>query len=313
MRIIKHQDILDLKVPGRECLRWVAEALREKSVAQLPPKISMKRDGNIFINVMPVVLERSGFYGVKVVSRYPQNAPALDSEIFLYDVNTGRLLALLDGNWITTYRTGAVAALSIKLLGKKDFRTIAMIGLGNTARATLDVLLDDQPDRDLTIKLKGYKGQETDFVERYQSYPNVKFVTCGDNKELICGSDVVVSCITYTDDLIGRDEWFAEGVLTVPIHTRGFQNCDLFFDKVVADDISHVAGFKYFNEFRSLVELGEVVVGTSQGRESDEQRILAYNIGIALQDVYFAARIYDLLEASSLLIDLTKPVGKFWV
>ena len=34
----------------------------------------------------------------------------------------------------------------------------------------------------------------------------------------------------------------------VPVHTRGFSNCDLFFDKVFADDYGHVKHFKYFDK-----------------------------------------------------------------
>lgn len=313
MKVITHEDIITLGVSGVQCLEWAIEALKIKSASQLPPKISMARDGNVFINVMPSVLESRGVYGVKVVSRYPNNTPALNSEIFLYELDTGTLLALLDGNWITTYRTGAVAALSIDLLGKKDFETIGIIGLGNTARAMLDVLLDSQLGRKLTIKLKQYKEQELDFMQRYQYHPNIRFILCQDNEELIRESDVVVSCVTYAENLVGRDDWFQEGVLVVPVHTRGFQNCDLFFDKIVADDRGHVEGFKYFNEFRKFEELSDVVLGVSSGRENEKQRILAYNIGIALQDVYFALQVYKRLESSAPSIDLKIPISKFWV
>ena len=74
---------------------------------------------------------------MKLITRYPERKPSLDSEILLYDLNTGENIALLDGNWITAMRTGAVAAHSVKLLAIESFKEIGIIGLGNTARAAL--------------------------------------------------------------------------------------------------------------------------------------------------------------------------------
>ena len=66
---------------------------------------------------MPVILPSINYGGVKLVTRYPKRNPSLDSEILLYDLKTGENVALMDGNWITTMRTGAVAAHSIRLSG----------------------------------------------------------------------------------------------------------------------------------------------------------------------------------------------------
>jgi ornithine cyclodeaminase len=82
----------------------------------------------------------------------------------------------------------------------------------------------------------------------------------------------------------------------VPIHTRGFQNCDTTFDKVFADDTGHVQGFKYFNQFKHFAEISDVLKGENIGRSSDDERILSYNIGLGLHDVYFASKIIELLD-----------------
>jgi len=43
------------------------------------------------------------------------------------------------------------------------------------------------------------------------------------------------------------------------LYTRGFTNCDLFFDKVYADDTGHVDHFKNFKKFRYYAEISELV------------------------------------------------------
>ena len=52
--------------------------------------------------------------------------------------------------------------------------------------------------------------------------------------------------------------------------------------------------FQYFNEYKSVSEMTDVLNNETIGRENDEQRILAYNIGISIQDIFFASKIYDL-------------------
>ena len=112
--------------------------------------------------------------------------------------------------------------------------------------------------------------------------------------DFFSNSDVIISCITSTQSLFADEKVYPKGILIVPVHTRGFQNCDLFFDKIFCDDIEHIRNFQYFNEYKSVSEMTDVLNNETIGRENDEQRILAYNIGISIQDIFFASKIYDL-------------------
>ena len=229
-------------------------------------------------------------------------------------MQSGNFLALMDANWITAMRTGAVAAHSIMMLAKKNYRNIGIIGLGNTSRAALLVLAEKNPSRHFDIRLYRYKNQEDDFVRRFEQYQNLSFSYADSYEELIKGSDVVISGATYLPHDLCKDDCFDEGVLVVPIHTLGFTNCDLFFDKVFADDMNHVRHFKNFNKFRSFAEVSDVVNGSSKGRENDKERIIVYNIGISLHDINFAAHIYQMMEGRQLLeVDFHEPADKFWI
>lgn len=234
------------------------------------------------------------------------------------NADTGEFLALMDGTWITTMRTGAVAAHSIQLFAKKNFAIIGMMGLGNVVRSTIVILADKLPDRELHIKLLKYKGQEEDLAKRFASYNNLHFTFVDTPEEMVKGSDVVISGATYLPNDVCADEYFDEGVLVQPIHTLGFTNCDLFFDKVFADDLGHVHHFKNFDKFRQFAEVCDVVNGDKPGRENDKERILAYNIGVSIHDINFAASIYQLMKergSLSLLpdVDMRDPTEKFWV
>lgn len=265
----------------------------------------MNLPGNIFCNVMPCLIKSAdgNIGGVKVVTRYPERKPSLDSKILLFNADSGNFLALMDGNWITAMRTGAVAAHSIIHLAKNNYSTIGMIGLGNVDRASL-LVLSDIVGRSLTIKLLRYKDQAEDFQKRFRDYTNLKFEIVDTVEECIKGSDVVISCATYFEDDIAKDKWFDEGILVFPVHTRGFTNCDLFFDKVFADDTGHVDHFKNFSKFKYYAEVSDVVNGDSVGCENDKERILAYNIGVSIHDINYAVHIYKMMEEKKELFQL---------
>ena len=314
MKVISFEDICAAQIDPKICFEWVKEGIQRKKEAMLPAKISLKPDiPGVFYNTMPAILPGAGWGGVKLVTRYPKREPILDSQILLYNLKTGENLALMDGNWITAMRTGAVAAHSIRLFAKSDFKVLGMIGLGNTARASLLVLQALYPERNFIVKLKKYKDQHEIFSQRFANCGGLHFQYCDSYEEVVRGSDVVLSAVTVFESDICPDECFDEGVLVVPVHTRGFTNCDLFFDKVYADDTSHVRGFKNFNRFRFFAEVTDVVNGTVCGRENDQERILAYNIGIAMHDIFFAGKIYELCAAHSREISLQAPTEKFWV
>lgn len=285
--------------------------------AILPPKNSIHPREGDFFNTMPCLLpERFGRFSMKEVHRINGQNPALGSDILLYDSTLGNLLAIIDGDWITTMRTGAVAALAARTLKRNGVNDYSFIGLGNTARATALCILEDNKDKQVLFRLLKYKDQADLFIERFKEYDNLKVEVFDDINDLVKESSVLISCITYAGELLcPHDELFGSGMLLIPVHTRGFQNCDLFFDKVFGDDTGHVQGFKYFSQFKKYDELSQVLLGNNPGRESDSERIISYNIGIGIHDAVYSSHIYDIVTATGntqyFLQD--KETSKIWL
>lgn len=298
MRLITSEEIANLHISPAESVEWVREAFLIKNQCMLPPKISLHPRGNDFFNTMPCILpEEYHTFGCKVVSRIKGNHPALKSEMMVFDTLTGELTALVNCDWITARRTGAVAALAINTLRSTNAEIYSFIGLGAMAYATLDCFFATNTGRPLTVRLKRYKDQAEKTIERYKGIKNVTFEISDTIEELAKDADVIVSCITDADGLLVEDiNLLKPGVLIVPIHTRGFQNCDTVFDKVFADDEGHVRGFKYFNQFKKFGELGDILSGKIPGRESNQETILSYNIGLGLHDIFFASKIINVMD-----------------
>lgn len=295
---ILDKQIEELQITPSQCVKWITESFSMKKDCQLPAKISVHPEGNDFITTMPCLLPPPYHtFGVKIVSRINGRQPALKSNLMLYDSQTNELKAIFDANWITAMRTGAVATLAIKTFKRSNTKIYSFIGLGSTAHATMKCLLAELGNETLHVRLYRYKDQAEKFISDFSSYTNISFEIVDTIESLIDNTDVLVSCITDAKELLVKDEQMLKpGILLVPIHTRGFQNCDLFFDKIFADDTNHVKGFKYFNQFKSYGEISDVLLKQLKGRETDEERIISYNIGLGLHDVYYAYKIYNLLN-----------------
>lgn len=324
MKIITQQEIKALGISPEVCVQWIRESFAMKKLAQLPAKISVHPADTDFFTSMPCLLPdpataavdfRRRYFGVKEVHRIKGAVPSLGSDMMLYDAAKGELLALLDTDWITTMRTGAVAAVSAKALRKTGASVYGFVGLGNTARATLLCVLHAEPEMHFKVKLLRYKDQAELFKARFAAYTNVSFEVMDDIDEMAKSADVLVSCITSATGQLVSDEALLSGITVIPVHMRGFQNCDTTFDRVLGDDTDHVRGFKYFSQFKAYNEIGEVLSGSDPGRTSDSQRIIDYNYGLALHDVVFAAKIYEMLERDTEVeqVTMVKETEKFWV
>ena len=295
--IISQEKIVSLSISPSDCVKWVEEGFLKKDLAQMPAKLSVHPQGEDFMTTMPCLLpEENGIkrFGIKVVNRIESQKPALSSIIYLYDALTGHLLAIMDGDWITAMRTGAVAALAARLFKKDKTDTYSMIGLGNIARAVAMCLIADNKNTPITIRLMRYKDQAEQFMEKFKDANHVTFKIIDDKEQFISEADVIISCVTVATELLfPNDSLFKKGVTVIPVHVRGFQNCDLFFDKVFGDDTDQIRNWKYFSQFRQYDELHHVLQGANPGRTSQEERILSYNYGLALHDIVFASKIYE--------------------
>ncbi|MBQ9677896.1 MAG: ornithine cyclodeaminase [Prevotella sp.] len=315
--VIQQQHIDELQINPAECIEWVRQGFLMKDRTQMPAKLSVHPQGEDFMTSMPCLLPSQNgkkYFGLKLVSRIEGQTPTLKSDITLYDAETGQLLAIMDGDWITAMRTGAVAALAAKTFQRTGVDTYSMIGLGNIARAVALCLIADNSHRPITIRLMRYKDQAEQFIERFKAYDHVRFEIIDDPTAFITEADVLISCVTVATELLFPDDTlYQEGITVIPVHVRGFQNCDLFFDKVFGDDTEQIQRFKYFNQFRQYDEIHHVLQGKNPGRTNDKERILSYNYGIALHDIVFASKIYERLKIHTTGFDYLKQDKKIWV
>lgn len=111
----------------------------------------VKRAGFMYDDPHPGVLEwmpamvTGGRAVVKVVGYNPSNPrerdlPTIVSTINLFDVSTGRLVALLDGVLPTALRTGAASAIATDVLARRGRPVVGLVGCGAQAVTQLHAI-----------------------------------------------------------------------------------------------------------------------------------------------------------------------------
>lgn len=294
MKVLTDEAIRSLGVTPAQCVAWAEASLKSKPDADLPPKTWQHFPGDVFVNTMPCFIPSINRYGVKVVTRHPGQHPALKSTILLVNMANGDCLACMDGTWITAMRTGAVEALAGKtFVNGFDEAAFGFVGLGNMAHATFECLysLFDRPH---DIWLLRYKNHAEEFMSLYGDRPNVRFHLTESREELVARTEALYSCVTVMNEQFLSSDAYPPGYTLIPVHMRGFQECDLVFDRIFGDDTGHLSEFQYFDRFKSFAEFTDVLLGKKPGRQSSDERIICYNVGLGLHDVWFASRIYDM-------------------
>lgn len=315
MKIIDFDTIKNLNISLSLMYDWTAKVWEEQDEFLLAAKISIWQGEAGRFMTMPCVLPKYNIAGVKFISRNVDDSegfPVRNSNIMLQSLTEHGLIAVLDGTYITTMRTGACAAYNAINFSKKNSKTLAIYGLGLTARSFL-LFFADRLEHPITVKVMKYKDQAERFIEEFKTNPLLNFEICTTLEDLF-QADIIVSCVSFAHKELAPIEYYPDGCTIIPVHTAGFQNCDLVFDKVFVDDIDHVKKYRYYDQFKDrMTRITDVANDRVPGRENDLERILVYNGGIALTDMYWAMKIVDLVGTDCPQIPMSYPVKRFWI
>ena len=296
IRQISSNEIKSLDIKPAEYYLWIDEVINHFEEFVLPTKTRIPLRTVDYFNVMPCVLPALNKMGLKVVTRSDKRRKKghdnIDADILLYDYDSCDLLSLMDGSLITTIRTAAIAVHSMLHLAERH-DAVAMIGLGKIGTWIGKILFDQFKNKSVKVKLFKYKNHAERFIEEFKRYENVTFEVCETYDQLMKGSDVVFSSVTYVENDFCLPDVFKEGCTVIPVHMRGFMECDKAFDHVITSDLDSIKKFQFYEQIKKLSRLNEVLKGEIKSREKQTDRILVYNLGIALYDIYFASMIYD--------------------
>ncbi len=252
--------------------------------------------------VMPVALAQPPAMGAKLVTVFNGNVarglPSHLATIVLLDPDTGSLVAVLDGRYITEARTAAVSAVSARHLARVGASRLALIGSGVQARSHLEALQEVRRLADVRVWSPEARSRER-FVREMAGVAHAPLRACETAAHALAGADLIVVATSSPTPVV-RAEWIAPGahVMCIGACRPDQREIDpalttrarLYVDSRAAalvesgDVVMNIAEHR-FGPDHLVGEIGEVVLGRVPARTSDTDITLFKSLGMAVEDV----------------------------
>jgi ornithine cyclodeaminase/alanine dehydrogenase-like protein (mu-crystallin family) len=304
---LSEQDVAGLNLPAEQMLGLAAEVLQQKHAGrtEMPPKFGVHPRPQSFLHAMPGYLEQQDSVGLKLVSYYPgnpaHNCATINAMMLLNDAATGQPLAVMDGNWITAYRTATVSALSCKLLAVNSPKTLGLIGYGIQAESHLELLMATFPLTD--VQVWGPRSERcTAFAEQMDQRFQASVTAVVSAEEAVRDKDIVISVTPIGVPPIQQLQhgWLRPGAIICPVEfdsawdKKTFQQAGIF----VTDDIVQFDQYRHKGFFKEIptpeIELADLV--NNNVKSKSDGISVAVNLGVGLMDIAFAKALYDLAQ-----------------
>lgn len=281
------------------------EAFREKGNdrVEMPPKPGVHTQPDAFIHAMPAYIPSLKSAGIKWVSGYPDNPskglPYITGLLILNDVETGLPYAVMDCVWITGYRTGAATALAAKYLARPESETVGILACGVQGRTNLEALHALFPIKRVYAYDILPEAQQA-YIEEMTEKLGLEIIGVKEPKEAVVESDIVVTSgpiLEHPTPTIPAG-WLREGAFGSAVDFDSYWTGEAMaeMDKISTDDLAQFGYYRSIGYFQQTPEpyadLGQIVAGKAPGRENDQERILAINLGLAIDDMAVAPEIY---------------------
>jgi len=293
------------------------EAVRDAFIAYargewtMPPKVYVPAYPAGDFRAMPAL--GGGHALLKWVTSFPgnpaQGLPTVTGLVLLSDASNGMLKAVLDAGAVTALRTGAAAVLAAETLGRADATTAAVVGVGVNGEAAAGTFVA----RGRRVLLWDVDGSRAASVaeqigadvasSRDEALSADLLVTVTPGHEIVLaegalrpgqhvslmGADGPGKAEIAVQELarvhVFCDDW--EQVGTNGIQPRGRIYADDWEQASHNGDLVHAVEAGVLGR-DDVHQLGDVLIGTAEGRQTDQDITIFDSTGLAIQDLAIA-------------------------
>jgi ornithine cyclodeaminase len=323
---------LEVLLPPAVCIAAVEAAMTATSRgdAVLPLRSSTSVSGTTGrLILMPCVLgspknaEAPGatpfVFGLKVVSKFQRPAgDPLGSHVgvvLLFDGESGRLLALLEGGTLTALRTAAASALATRILARANASVVAILGTGEEAYRHAIAMCAIRPVREMRIWGRSAAHAEA-LVARLRvslgrSDESVALRIAPGVPEAVTGAHIVCTTTSAKEPIL-QGAWLDAGThlnlvgsaipTTAEVDTECVRRGRIYVDyrrsaEAEAGELRAALAAGVIDAQHIRGEIGDVILGRVPGRETDADITIYKSLGIAAQDL--AAAVWALAGAAA--------------
>ena len=260
--------------------------------------------------------------GCKLIAASPKNKKA-SYLISLFDQETMRLAALIDGNRITDIRTAASSAVAVNALAAQDKLDIAIIGSGAVARGHLHALNATGRVQRVRVFSPTQANREK-FAETFQNLYDLDILAVASAEEAVAGANVVICASRSKDESpVFNAAWLEPGMTIVSVSSTLPEQRELDVETmqratlIVADmpeEVLHETGDALAVQAigddisSKTVSLGDVVANNITARKTPEDILIYKSVGSALQDIVTAEMLLRNAKLESLFQDMPESI-----
>ena len=243
--------------------------------------------------------------GWKTGSYWPgnqaKNIPCHGTNVFLLSPETGELVAVVAATLVNAYRTAAADAVAVDYLARKDATVLTVFGSGHQAEYEVLAIAEV---RDLTkVIVVGRDSNRCEaFIKRLVDKGLQADCTVGNAQYGCEQADIIVTATTATEPLF-ETAWVKPGThisamgadkvgkqeLPAGLYQGASLFCDYRAQSVVIGEFQH-------SNHAQVTEIGKVITGESAGRIDNTAITIFDSSGIAIQDLFVAAKLLELNE-----------------
>jgi len=285
------------------------------------PNRTVARGGTNWLRILGGIPSDGSPMGVKVIAGAFARRQ-VSYLIPLFDQDTAELVALMDGNSITGYRTAATSALAADLLARTGAPTVAAIGSGFEAQKHIRALAAVRPLR--AVRVFSPRSESRARFAAELADLGTPIQPAQSPADAVADADLVI-CATRSYDetptLCG--EWLKPGMTVVSIGStvpeqREVDSATIALADVIIADVLHevlyetgdllAAATDGIDAAAKATSLADLVGGRHPGREHDDQIAVYKSVGAGIQDLAVASMAAEQAAKLGLGVNLPIPV-----
>jgi len=296
-----------------DCMDVVEKAFAEMAsgTAVLPLRTNITPPGGLAL-YMPAYLKDMGALACKVVTVYKDNPakhslPTTIGKVLLQNPETGEVICIMDGGYLTAVRTGAASGVATKYLARDEKgQTAGIFGAGVQARMQLWAV---KLSRDIA---KAYVYDLSDdavekFIGDMSKKLNLEIIKASSPDQILEEADIICTATSSPTPIFdGNKVKLGTHINGIGSHTPKARELDTAIikkSKLIADsydacmkeagDIMIPIEEGAIDKNHMFAELGEIITGKKPSRENDNEITLFKSNGLAIQDAATAKLVYD--------------------
>ncbi len=286
-----------------DALTVVEEAFRLHGLGEADNQLRQRpRLARSMVQVMPAAVPGMGL-GLKA---YSVGTEGVRFIVLLWNEETGDLEAVIEANKLGQMRTGAASGVATKYLAREDASTVGVFGSGWQAGSQLEAVCAVRDVEQVWVYSRTPAHREK-FAGEMSELLGVAVEAVAEPRDVVAEADVVVTITNATEPLFDGG-WLRPGT---HVNAAGSNRANAReidsetvrrADTITIDDWAqgHIEAGDLIKPIEDgaitwddVVELGQVVAGQVPGRQEDAAITVFESLGIAIEDVAVARRVYE--------------------